>query len=59
MAVKKITVTKDGVTKKIDADLEKDYVKNGWIVEKTNQSQVSVAPTIISKQKSKVKSENK
>lgn len=36
MAIKKITVTKDNVTKKIDADLEKDYVKNGWVVEKEN-----------------------
>lgn len=34
MAIKQVTVTKNGVTKKIDADLEKDYVKNGWVVQK-------------------------
>lgn len=30
----KITVTKDGVTKNVDARLEKDYAKNGWVVRK-------------------------
>ena len=30
----KITVTKDGVTKKVDARREKDYAKNGWVVKK-------------------------
>ncbi len=49
MAVKKITVTKDGVTKKIDADLEKDYVKNGWKVEKTNPFEASQYPFNIKK----------
>lgn len=34
MAIKQVTVSKGNVTKKIDADLEKDYVKNGWVVQK-------------------------
>ena len=32
----KVRVTKDGVTKEIDARLEKDYAKNGWTVVKNN-----------------------
>lgn len=32
--IKKIKVTKGGVTKEIEATLEKDYVANGWKVVK-------------------------
>lgn len=32
MEIKKIKVNKGTVTKEIDAKLEKDYVKNGWVV---------------------------
>lgn len=32
MEKNKIKVTKNGVTKEIDACLKKDYIANGWIV---------------------------
>lgn len=32
MNIKMIKVSKNGVTKEIEARLEKDYIKNGWIV---------------------------
>lgn len=35
MASKEIIVEKDGVVKTIDASLEVDYVKNGWVVKNT------------------------
>lgn len=42
MAIKQVTVSKNNVTKKIDADLEKDYVKNGWKVQ--NESPFGTTP---------------
>lgn len=36
MDIKKIKVTKDGVTKEVYARQEKDYVKNGWEVIRPN-----------------------
>lgn len=36
MEIKKIKVSKNGVTKEIYARQEKDYVKNGWVVVSDN-----------------------
>lgn len=35
MESKYVKVTKDGVTKKIDKKLVKDYVSAGWVVDNT------------------------
>ena len=49
MAIKQVTVSKNGVTKKIDADLEKDYVKNGWVVQKESHFGTTPYPYNIKK----------
>ena len=38
MEIKKIKVSKNGVTKEIYARQEKDYVKNGWVVVRENEN---------------------